>query len=235
MAYRIPLIAVIFTFPVVALIITLPYILHQYHKYGSVNPLRTLIIYSFILYMMAIYFLVILPLPKLNEVTKPEVYMRLVPFSFIGDFLRESSLKLGDPSTYLKAIKEPCFYVVFFNILMTIPFGIYLRYYFKKDFKSTAISTFLLSLFFELTQLSGLYFIYKYPYRLFDIDDLLLNTLGGIIGYALAGIVSKLLPTRDEIDEHSKRAGTHVSGLRRMMVFFLDSLIFTVLFRLSKI
>ena len=36
-------------FPVLALLITLPYMIINYRKYGSVNKLRTLILYSFIL------------------------------------------------------------------------------------------------------------------------------------------------------------------------------------------
>ena len=39
-------------FPLIAAVITLPYALYQYNKYGSVSKLRTLIIYSFILYML---------------------------------------------------------------------------------------------------------------------------------------------------------------------------------------
>ena len=78
---------------------------------------------------------------------------------------------------------------VFYNILLTLPFGIYLRYYFNCSFKKTFFCTFLLTLFFELTQLSGLYGIYPRPYRLFDVDDLFLNTLGGIIGYAITLVI----------------------------------------------
>lgn len=38
---------------------------------------------------------------------------------------------------------------------------------------------------FELTQLSGLYFIYPRSYRLADVNDLINNTVGGIVGYWL--------------------------------------------------
>ncbi|GAA0226871.1 hypothetical protein GCM10008921_09530 [Metaclostridioides mangenotii] len=64
-----------------------------------------------------------------------------------------------------------------------MPLGISLRYFFKRNLKQTLIITFLVSLFFELTQLTGLYGIYIAPYRIFDVDDLMLNKLGGYIGY----------------------------------------------------
>lgn len=213
----------IFIFPFVAFLFTIPFILHNYHKYGSINPLRVGVIYSFILYMITIYFLVILPLPDWSEVTGPISDMvRLVPFSFVGDFMKESSFVITNPATYGKAILEPCFYVVIFNIFMTVPFGMYLRYYFKCNLKKVITYSFLLSLFFEITQITGLYFIYPYPYRVFDVDDLILNTLGGIIGYYLMGMVRKLLPSRDRMDEESKEVGKKVSALRRITVLCLD-------------
>ena len=218
----------ILIFPLIAFLFTLPFILHQYHKYGAIHKFRTLIIYSFILYMITIYFLVILPLPSISDVTKPDKLMNLIPFSFVDDFINKSSFIINDPNTYLQALTSSSFYVAAFNILMTIPFGMYLRYYFKFSFKRVFFFSFCLSLFFELTQLTGLYFIYPYPYRLFDIDDLILNTLGGLLGYLLMGLIDNFLPTRDEIDKQSKELGKTVSGLRRITLFFLDMFIFII-------
>ena len=41
-------------FPALAFVITLPYMIANYRKYGSVNKLRTLIVYSFALYFFRI-------------------------------------------------------------------------------------------------------------------------------------------------------------------------------------
>lgn len=228
MGYLISIKTAVLVFPFIALLFTLPFILHQYHNYGSINKLRVLIIYSFILYMICIYFLVILPLPDRNEVTtKLGDMMRIRPFSFIEDIIKESTFVLSDPSTYLKALTQPCVYTVLYNILMTVPFGMYMRYYFECDVKRTVALSFTLSLFFELTQLTGLYFIYPGPYRFFDVDDLLMNTLGGLIGYLLMGLLHKILPSRRDIDEQSLRDGMKVSGLRRFTADFLDIIIYS--------
>ena len=233
MAYLIPIKTAVLIFPLIALLFTIPFILHQYHKYGSINKWRVLIIYSFILYLITIYFLVILPLPNPDEVIYQENMVNLIPFSFITDFISESSIVWNDPNTYLQILKEPCFYTVILNIFMTIPFGMYLRYYFKCSLKKTVFCSFFLSLFFEITQLTGLYHIYKYPYRIFDVDDLLMNTLGGFLGFYLMGLFSKRLPTRDKIDEMAILNGTKVSGLRRITLFCLDLFIYFVLDRKS--
>lgn len=149
-------------------------------------------------------------------------WVQLVPFAFIKDFIEKSSFVWNDVSTYLKVLKEPYFYQVFYNILLTIPFGIYLRYYFNCSLKKTFFITFLLALFFELTQLSGLYGIYPRPYRLFDVDDLFLNTLGGIIGYGITPIFSHFLPKRERLDTLSYIKGKRISVLRRGMAVWID-------------
>lgn len=219
----------IIIFPLIAFFFTIPFIINQYHKYGSIHKLRVCIVYSFILYLLTIYFLVILPLPDIKEVHWTAGMIHLKPFSFLFDLIRESSFRITNPATYLKALLEPCFYVVFFNILMTMPFGAYLRYYYQLSFKKTILYSFFLSLFFELTQLTGLYFIYKAPYRIFDIDDLFLNTLGGMLGYCLSKRIVCHLPTRREIDRLSIERGKTVSGFRRMVIYVLDILIYMFL------
>ena len=122
-------------FPVLAFFITLPYMIINYRKYGSVNKLRTLIWYSFILYLLIIYFLVILPLPDLDTVhTTYTQMLNLVPFTFVFDFLKESPFQIPKPATWNMAVKNATFYVPAFNVLMLIPFGMYLHYYFKCSF-----------------------------------------------------------------------------------------------------
>lgn len=216
-------------FPFIAALFTIPYVLIQYRKYGSIPFLRVLIVYSFILYLICAYFLVILPLPSRETVaalTTPT--MQLQPFMFISDFLNNTSLVITEPSTYLKALSEPWFYQVVYNVLLFVPFGLYLRYYFKCSFLKTLVLSLLLSLFFELTQLSGLYGFYERSYRLFDVDDLMINTLGGIVGFVTAGIVLKILPNRDELDNYAYKKGTQISGARRIVNFILDIFIYMV-------
>ncbi len=210
-------------FPLLACGFTIPYIVYNYHKYGSVLSLRILIVYSFILYLLCAYYLVILPLPTKAEViamTGPRA--QLMPFHFIMDILKESHIVFSNPASWLTLINNQALFQVVFNVVMTIPFGVYLRYYFRCGLKNTIVLSFMLSLFFELTQLSGLYFIYPRGYRLFDVDDLIANTLGGVTGYCAIKPFMKLLPTRKELDKTSFRRGEEVSLGRRFMAFIID-------------
>lgn len=138
-----------FAYPIVAFLFTFPHILMQYHKYGSISFLKSIIIYLFIYYLICAYFLVILPLPKISEVlrmTTPRV--QLIPFDFVLDFINNSSFYITDIHTYIPAFFESYVYVPLFNIFLTIPFGMFLRYYFECSLKKVFVFSFLLSLFF---------------------------------------------------------------------------------------
>lgn len=228
--YEIAIRVAFVTFPIIAFLITLPYMIRQYHRYGSIPFLRTVIVYSFVLYLLTAYFMVILPLPTFKEVlSMDKEWIQLIPFNFIKEISMYSSLVISDFSTYLTALKEPLIYTNLFNLVLTIPFGIYLRYYFKRKWWEVIIMSFVLSLFFEITQISSLYGIYPRPYRLFDIDDLIINTFGGLLGHILTPIFSLFLPTRDRLDETAYEKGRKVSFSRRILAFLIDIVIFNII------
>ena len=211
-------------FPFLSFLFTIPFVLKQYHKYGSINKLRVLIVYSFILYIICVYFLAIFPLPDRDSIDMNSPVCQLIPFTFIFDII----YNLNEAHDIWQVLASPSVYTVLFNILMFIPFGMYLRYYFKKDLKDVILFGFMLSLFLEVTQLTGLYFIYPHPYRLFDVDDLIINTLGTIFGYFIMGLFVNALPSREEIDISSLEEGKQVSGFRRFTRFCLDGFLWFI-------
>lgn len=222
-AYTEPILVAAWLFPFVAGLITLPYMVFQYRRYGAILLLRTAILYSFILYMMCAYFLTMLPLPSREVVaglTTP--YIQLEPFKDVVVWVQKSGFMLSNPATWLKLIVNRDLFVMVANVVMTIPFGIYLRYYFRASLKKTLLLTFLLSLSFELIQLSALFGLYPRPYRLCETDDLITNTLGGLLGYLLAKPLMRLLPSRRRMDEVAYRRGTHVSVTRRVTAAVVD-------------
>lgn len=227
--YLFPIKITLLLFPFLAFFITLPLLILNYRKYGTFTWFRAFILYSFIFYLLCAYFLVILPLPPREEVAHYTSQMiELRPFLSLKHFLAESGFQINQPSTYLSALKHPTALEPLFNILMLVPFGFYLRYYFKCSFVKTVCYSFLLSLFFELTQLSGLYFIYPRPYRLADVNDLINNTLGGIIGYWLTPLLSLPLPSRQKIDEQAYERGKRVTIFRRATALLIDYFALTI-------
>ena len=217
-------------FPIIAFLITLPYIIYNYNKFGSILFIRTILIYLFVLYLLSAYFLIIMPLPSIEYVSHLTTKVQLEPFDLVRNIIRTVHFDYKDFATYINILKNAYVYQTIYNLFLTVPFGMFLRYYFKCKFNRVLLFTFLLSLFFELTQLTGLYYIYPHAYRLFDVDDLIVNTLGGIAGYLITPLFTKLLPSKDELDLKSYKKGSKVSSTKRVITFMIDMVITIILF-----
>ena len=88
-----------------------------------------------------------------------------------------------EPGTYL-------FYKnILGNVLLFLPFGFFVGYFTKVNKISVVfLITFIISLSIETTQLAiG---------RVFDVDDVILNVFGGILGFILYKILSKIIPEK---------------------------------------
>lgn len=228
--YSIPIKFAIITFPFIAFILTIPFLIYQYRKYGAIPILKSIIFYSFILYLITAYYMVILPLPSIEYVKKLNTpYTQLVPFQFIKDITATVSFDVTNFKDIINIFSHSTIYVVVFNFILTLPFGVYLKYYFNKKWYQTIIYSFLFSLFFELTQLSGLYGIYPRPYRLFDVDDLIINTLGGFFGHLITPLLTIFLPTQKELENISYKKGEKVTLLRRGLAFLIDVFFITLI------
>lgn len=210
-------------FPFLALVLAIPFFIREYRRFGRFPLSQGVILYSFVYYLLCAYFLVILPLPARDAVAQMTgARYQLVFGKTLTDFLHQTVLNISDPSTFLPALKQNVFLEPMFNVLLFFPLGIYLRYYFKFSLKKTLLVSFCISLFFEVTQLTGLFFYYSRPYRLFDVNDLFNNTLGGGIGFFFAPLVTFMLPTKEQLDESSYEKSTQVTLIRRLVAFLID-------------
>jgi len=88
-------------FPFIAALFTLPYAMVQYHRYGSVSKYRTLIVYSFILYMLIAYFMVILPLPDRASTVGNTMqdHLNLIPFRQIWLYWHDKPISVATLAT----------------------------------------------------------------------------------------------------------------------------------------
>ena len=84
---------------------------------------------------------------------------------------------------------------LFFNIAMFIPLGVLTAGCLRWGLRASTLAGFGLSLFIELSQLSGNWGLAPCPYRTFDVDDLINNTAGALMG-ALAVMLWRLLRSR---------------------------------------
>lgn len=166
------------------ILLAIPYIILSMAITKKINIAKYIVNGLFLFYMCCLFAVVFLPLPTIDSLPT-EYVCQLIPGYALYDIAKNPGL-------------EPIAQVLF-NIALTVPFGAYIKYYFKKDMNVVIVLTVLLTTFIEVGQLTGLFFIYNGSYRLFDVDDLILNTLGGFLG---AYGVSKLtfLPSLDHFD-----------------------------------
>ena len=87
------------------------------------------------------------------------------------------------------------------NIIGFIPFGVILPLLSRKfmSLKKVMLATFCLSFMFECMQLI-------FRFGSFDVDDLILNTLGGIVGYLFVKVVVNSVETRQNTTERYRES-----------------------------
>ena len=175
----------------IGLPVTLPVIIFTMAVSKKFNPVELVVKQLFVLYMFCVVELVFFPLPTAEEAAGLSFRYQLIPFQFIADLMKDSVIKVLAQ--------------VLLNVVMTIPFGMFLEYCIGTNLKKTAAAGFAFSLFIELGQLTGLFFLYKGSYRLFDVDDLMLNTLGAVIGYLA---IRRALPSIDVFEIDLKAGAT---------------------------
>ncbi|QUL57635.1 VanZ family protein [Paenibacillus tritici] len=229
-SYLFPISYAFMAFPVAALFFTLPFLIVQYRRHGYINKIRALMLYLLLLYLLNALFLVLLPLPDSRHNAAPAGSMiQLVPLQFIQDILQNTQITRNDPSSYLKVLGEADFLLAAFNVVLTVPFGIFLGYYFRTRWAVCIMLSFVLSLFFEITQITGIFGFFDHPYRLFDVDDLITNTLGGMVGFKIAMWIAGLLPRIEKLDSREDLPAKKVGYTRRALACLMDgSLLLTV-------
>lgn len=120
-SYIFPIKAAVITFPFLAMLITAPFLIYYYRKYGQLGKLRSLILYSFVFYLLCAYYLVILPLPSISVVAQmigPRYELHL--FQSWENFINQTVLQLNNPNTYLPAMKQSVFLEPVFNIFFVV-------------------------------------------------------------------------------------------------------------------
>jgi len=151
------------------------------------NPVRFIAVQGLILYMICLVEVVLFPLPDAVSAAGLSGYHgQYLPFKFVSDIFNDRTVE-----SVLQVI---------LNIALTVPFGLFFKFFTNIKRRNVVLLTFLLSLTVEIAQLTGLFFIYPGSYRLFDVDDLMLNTLGGYAGCLLSDVLRDIVPDLKRFD-----------------------------------
>jgi glycopeptide antibiotics resistance protein len=173
-----------------ALLLAVPYIAVSYRRRGELGVGHALLALAFLVYCMALWTYTLLPFPDATPAWCAEHAanaMQTRPLQFISDIRREQATSTGT------LLHNPAVQQAVFNVALFVPLGMFLRHLFRRGWLLTVVVGFAVSLFIECTQLTGVWYLFECPYRLFDVDDLITNTVGTALGVVAAPVL-RLVP-----------------------------------------
>ena len=162
---------------VAGVVLFVPFVAISYRRRGGLGLGRFALWASALVYLMAIWTYTLLPLPDPDALTCAGVNLEL--FAVVGE-LRDAGVQAAT------LLSDPIALQVLLNVLLFIPLGVFLRVLGGRGILVAALIGLGLSAFIELTQLTGVWGLYPCAYRVFDVDDLLANTLGAVLGSVLS-------------------------------------------------
>lgn len=200
------------------LLFMIPVIAVQYRMYGRFTWWRFLGAGALSVYGVALVAYTLLPLPDPSTLLcgPADSTIQLMPFRFIYDIQRETAgLSLA------AILGSRVTLQVVFNVLLFIPLGVIIRRYFSNGILLSTASGFLVSVLIETTQYTGLWGIYDCAYRLADVDDLVTNTTGALLGALIAPVVLGFMPQQRELFA-TRRQSRPVTVWRRWLGMAID-------------
>lgn len=177
----------------VGLVLFVPLVAVSYRRRGRLTLGRMAFWAASLVYFMAIWTYTLLPLPASDDYRCVGAVLSLEPTvnDVVGAFAD------GSPFTDIRLLQ------VVLNVLLFIPLGVLIRVVGRRGIVVGVLAGFVLSLLIETTQLTGVWGIFPCGYRLFDVGDLLTNTLGALVG----SILGVLVPSRLRGVEKAADAG----------------------------
>ena len=208
-----------------------PMVYLHYRRYGTFRVWPAVLTVGALLYALGLVAFTLFPLPDTNDafctLREDVSFWQLRPLASLDDV----AAVMGEVGV-VDALTSGVFLQVAFNVLLLLPLGVYAAYRWRRGFAFTAALGLGTSLLIELTQGTGVWRLYGCPYRLADVDDLMTNTLGAMIGWMIGTALIRILP--DPNPEASPDLGPP-SISRRAAAFMLDVLYFLLFGALLQI
>lgn len=167
-------------------VVLVPQTISQLARFGVVHPRKLAITAAVVLYACLAFAFVFLPLPQAGDAA-PAVTTQLTPFQWVADIHRE----LSDGSAS-NPITAPAFKSFAMNVLLFTPLGLFARMLWRRGIVGATALGLLVSLAVELTQVTANFGTAPFVYRLFDVDDLMSNTVGALLGWLVAELLLTL-------------------------------------------
>lgn len=176
------------------IVLFVPFVAIQYRRAGRLTAGQVVLWSAALVYFFAIWTYTLLPLPDPAELRCAGVNVDL--FAFVDDIRGAADRAGGSPRAFLS---DSAVLQLALNVLLFLPLGFFVRILGRRGILTALAAGLAISLVVELTQLTGVWGVYPCAYRVFDVDDLLTNTVGAVLGSVLALLVPRR-PTHSEPD-----------------------------------
>ena len=192
--------------PFLSFLLTMPILAFLYHRDGRLRFASAAAAYCSVLYLAGLACFTLYPLPT-GDAGPGITYgipPQLNPLNFIFDIVKDG----------WKAVFQ-----TFFNVVLFLPLGFIAGRFLQMKLPAATILALVVSCLIETAQLTGLFGIYPYAYRTFEVDDIIFNTLGGMLGWFCAKLFARALPQAPVGSPEI----THDPGLiRRVVALWID-------------
>jgi glycopeptide antibiotics resistance protein len=220
--YLLPIRTAALIFPGLALLMFVPTAVVIYRRHGVMTRWRVLSIYGGVYYALTALCLTIVPLPspsvdvcaRYPSFADPQ----FMPGTAFADIWKEAHHRVTFNALVLE---NSAVWQTVFNLFLLLPLGAFVRIHFRRGPIAATAAGFAGSLLLELTQYTGLWGLYACPYRLFSVDDLIVNTAGAALGWAAAGPLARALPDLHTLDDRAFDLHKVPFG-RRLVALLLD-------------
>lgn len=169
-----------------AVVLFVPFVAIQYRRTGSLTAAQLVLWGAALVYFFAIWTYTLLPLP--DPTTLRCAGVNLDPLAFVDD-VRAAATRSGGSARAFAT--DTAVLQLALNVLLFLPLGFFARVLARRGILTALLLGFGISLVVELTQLTGVWGIYPCAYRVFDVDDLLTNTTGAVLGSLIALVVPR--------------------------------------------
>lgn len=207
----------IFAGGIVGVLLFVPFVAVSYRRRGRLTAGRAVLWAAALVYFWAIWTYTLLPLP--DPQTMHCAGVNLDVWAFVGE-LREAARGPG------RFVTDPAVLQLVLNVALFLPLGFFLRVLGGRGILVALAVGLGVSAFVETTQLTGVWGIYPCAYRVFDVDDMLTNTLGAVAGSLLALLVPA--EHRGSQRSHDADLPRPVTRRRRVLGMLCDALGITI-------
>ncbi|MEV1120462.1 VanZ family protein [Actinosynnema sp. NPDC049800] len=207
----------------VGVLVLLPLIALHYYRFGRVEPRRAVVLYGLLAYGLVALALIFLPFPS-ALVCDGEAMLSTTPFQWVTDM--RHNLAANGRSGVGAVVTSSAFVQQAFNVALFVPLGVVLRKSYGRGAVTVVVIGLGISLAVEVVQYTGNLGAYPCPYRVADVDDLISNTTGALLGWMLAP-VALVVPAVPHPDASTAPPRT-VTVPRRLMALAVDVVILIV-------